>query len=211
MAAALRAAGVVPAVQTVAAGTPSLDVSLLADRGNRLLTAAVQFANCRPIVPATGVKVSVPDIVPAAAFAFPATAVAGDVVRSGPVKVFWEKNDSGCTVELGTVKSALPVLLVQNDCQPLLALAVPAKVKSGADTVLTVTCHNPAAADISGTLTLTAPGVKTSAPVQIPAWGSAEVKLTFAAPAAAPRLPLQVKLTAEKTAVDAIPVNITVE
>ena len=205
----LARAHVSSSVQVTCTGNILPDTTVLSDGTNRLLVVAVQSNKGNAASTADNVQIKIVGAVPKAAFAFPATAITDGVVRSGPIAVPMVAIAGGCAVKLGTVSSALPVLLAVN-AGPLLSLAAPAQVTAGAKVALQVTCHNPSNVELRGSIALRQADLHASSPVVIPARASASVTLEFIAPAATARLPLSAVLTSAMGDVVAIPIDIEV-
>jgi len=156
------------------------------------------------------VAVEVPGDMPKAAFAFPPTASSDGTVTSGPRPLAPIAIAGGCRLDLGSISSALPVLLCESST-PLLALAMPGRAAAGAAVTLTVTCYNPSAAEVAGSVELRAKGVSGSAAVRIPAYGQASAALVFTPPAATPRMAITAVLRSGGSETLAIPVDLAVE
>jgi hypothetical protein len=209
LARSVAASGIAPRlrVQTTAAVVP--DACLLDAGDDRLLVVTVHGEKGRAAAPATGVLVALPGYRPTAAFAFPATTERDGVVRSGPQPVALAAAADGCALTLGTVSGALPVLLTAGHA-PLLSLELPATATASTTVTLAVTCHNPSATALSGTLDLVFPGQSTSAPVSVAPWGQQRVTLQFTTPATGERLPIGATLRSPSCTVTAIPVDLRV-
>jgi hypothetical protein len=206
----LERAKVLPHLRIRCAGAVTPDASLLVDGGNRLLVVAAQGSRASATIAATDVQVTIPGAMPKAVFAFPATATANGTARSGPVVLKAREADGACVLELGSISGALPVLLT-NGSGPLLALTLPETAKAGEATTLQVTCHNPSATALSGTIELRVTGLTASAPVEVPAWGEVTVPLAFTPAAATARLPVGAVLRTAAGETRAIPVDLTVK
>lgn len=206
----LERAKVLPHLRISCAGAVTPDAALLANNGNRLLVVAAQGSRASATIAAENVKVSIPGALPKAVFTFPATATADGTVRSGPVALKAQSVEGACVLELGAVSSALPVLLTDGS-GPLLSLALPATAKTNEATTLQVTCHNPSATALSGTIELRATGLTASAPVTVPAWGAVTVPLEFTPVAAAVRLPVGAVLRTASGETAAIPVDLAIQ
>ena len=189
------------------------DVSVLTAGDDRLVAVTVQGEAGKAAVPATGVVVELPGYRPTAAFTFPATgspAAGAGVTRSGPVPLKVTLSSDGCSLALGTISGALPVLLT-NGHGPLLALELPTNAAANSSTMLTVTCHNPSANMLSGTIELVFAGQTASTQVTVAAWGAQRVTLPIAVPASGARLPVSARLQSASGTVSAIPVDLHVQ
>jgi hypothetical protein len=206
----LERAKVLPRLRISCAGAVTPDASLLADRGNRLLVVAAQGSRASATISAEDVRVTIPGAMPKAVFTFPATATTDVTVRSGPVALKATAAEGACVLELGAVSSALPVLLTDGS-GPLLSLALPATAKAGTETVLQVTCHNPSATALTGTIELRAAGLTAKAPITVPAWGAVTVPLAFTPATATGRLPIGAVLRTVAGETVAIPVDLAVQ
>lgn len=205
---------VLPALRLTCAGAVPPDAALLASTGaggNRLLVVAAQGDRAGATRTATSVAVEIPGAMPHAVFVCPPTAISDGVVRSGPRSLPATPVAGGCRLELGTVTSALPVLLCGTST-PLLGLEMPARVKVGSPVSVVVTCYNPSAAAMAVSVELRATGATAAATaVRIPAYGQAAVPLTFTPTAATPRLCVTAVLRSGASETVAVPVDLAVE
>jgi hypothetical protein len=204
----LARARIAPSLHIVNAGAARPDTSLLVHGSNRLLVIAAQGDRTTATLAATRVVVEVPGAMPKAVFAFPPTRVDHGMARSGPIAVTPTATTGGCSLELGTITSALPVLLCDAS-SPLIALEMPATIAAGAATTLTVTCYNPSSMALSGTIDLQASGLSGSTAVTIPAWGTATASLAVTIPAATPRLAIGAVLHVGAGETVALPIDVT--
>jgi len=195
------------------------DAAILDDAaGNHLVVVAAQGARGSAAVAADAVTVGLPGATSDgihAAFAFPGTSEAGGMVTSGPRALAISASGSGCTLALGTVSSAVPVLLA-HDAGPLLSLATRGRAAAGSSAQLSVTVWNPSPTPLSGTLDLDPSAGSIAAipavPVTVAPFGSTVVQLSLPLPAApTPRLPLGVLLHHGGAETAAIPIDIRVE
>jgi hypothetical protein len=201
---------VLPALHLTCAGAVPPDASLLAAGANRLLVVAAQGNRTSATLTATMVAVEIPGEMPKAAFSCPPTSVAAGVVTSGPRPLQATPVAGGCRVELGTISSALPVLLCAS-ASPLLALEMPAKAPAGSPVTLSVTCYNPSPSELAGSVELRASGATASVAVQIPAYGQAVAKLVFTPRQATPRMAVTAALRSAGVETIAVPVDLAVE
>lgn len=205
----LDGAGVAAAWSLSCTGAPPPDVSLLASGDDRLLVVAAQGGEGRPLAVARNVRVGLPGMHPRQAFAFRPTAVVAGIVRSGPEVVAVGSDTSGCTVELGDIASAVPVLLTSGR-GPLISLEASAKLIAGTAATLAVTVHNPSGSPLSGTIALRAAGMTSEAPVQVGAWSAVRIDLPLMPSGPAPRLVLGAALQSAGTTTLAVPLDVTV-
>ncbi len=201
---------VLPALRLTCACDVPPDASLLAAGADRLLVVAAQGNRTSAVLTATAVAVEIPGVMPKAAFAFPPTTISDGMVTSGPRSLVPTPVAGGCRIELGTISSALPVLLCASSA-PLLALAMPSKAASGSAVTLTVTCYNPSASEVAGSVDLRANGLSGSAAVRIPAYGQATATLIFTPRQATPRMVVTAVLRNGGGETTAIPVDFAVE
>jgi hypothetical protein len=210
LAGVLARGDLLPRLRITGDGDIRPDASLLANDANRLLVVAAQGSQASATSAAVNTRIEIPGAMPKAVFAFPATAVADDRVRSGPVALTPTATADGCALDLGTIRGALPILLA-TDAAPLLALETTATVAPGSATTLRVICSNPSDRAVDGTVELRMAGATpTAMPVRIPAWSSVNVDLPLTAPAATPRLPLGAALRVGTAEISTIPVDIEV-
>jgi hypothetical protein len=201
---------VLPALRLTCAGDVPPDASLLSAGANRILVVAAQGNRTSATLTATMVAVEIPGDMPKAAFTFPPTTISDGLVTSGPRPLQPTPVAGGCHIDLGTISSALPVLLCESS-PPLLALEMPSKVPSGSAVTLLVTCYNPSASAVAGSVDLRATGLSGSVAVQIPAYGQATAKLVFMPHQATPRLAITAALRSGGSETVAVPVDLTVE
>ncbi len=199
-----------PSLNITCTGAMRPDAALLESGGDRLLVVAAQGSQASATIPADAVRITLRGAVPPAVFAFPATAVADGVVRSGPVALHPDVDGDSFTLALGRITSAVPVLMTSN-AFPLVSLELPATAKVGTAVVLQVICHNPAPGRVTGTVELRVAGLAASEPVSIPAWGSVTVPLRFTPVSTASRLPVGAVMRTAMGELLAIPVDLTVE
>jgi hypothetical protein len=201
---------VLPALHLTSAGDVPPDASLLSAGGNRVLVVAAQGNRTSATLTATMVAVEIPGIMPKSAFAFYPTATSGGLVTSGPRPLKPTPVAGGCRLELGTISSALPVLLCESS-PPLLGLSMPSKAPTGSAVTLEVTCYNPSASEVAGTMDLRASGLSASVAVQIPAFGQTTAKLVFTPRAAIPRMAVTAVLRSGASETVAVPIDLAVE
>jgi hypothetical protein len=201
---------VLPTLRLTCAGDVPPDASLLAAGANRLLVVAAQGNRTSATLTATMVAVEIPGDMPKAAFACPPTTTIDGIVTSGPRPLKATPVAGGCHIDLGTISSALPVLLCESS-PPLLGLEMPSKAPAGTAVTLVVTCYNPSAVDVAGSVDLRANGMSGSVAVQIPAYGQTTAKLVFTPRTATSRMVITAVLRSGGSETVAVPVDLAVE
>jgi hypothetical protein len=201
---------VLPTLSLTYAGDVPPDASLLSSGANRLLVVAAQGNRNSATLTATMVTVEIPGDMPKSAFTCPPTSIIDGIVTSGPRLLKTTPIAGGCHIDLGTISSALPVLLCESSL-PLLGLEMPCKAQAGSAVTLAVTCHNPSASEVAGTVDLRASGLSGSVAVRIPAYGQSTAKLVFTPRMVTPRMVITAVLISGGIETVAVPVDLAVE
>ena len=218
----LASAFVHPFVERSPTAAKSLDCSFLMDAaGNMLLVAATQGAKGKMSAEVRDVKMRLPCTAPTdyrMAFILTPTRNEHGIVRSGPQPLKIAIDAKGVAISIGDVVSATPVLLVKNTT-PLLAVEADSRLRCGQEGKINVTCHNPSAKKLDGSLRLHLPAgfsaLGREAKISIEPYGQREVMLKFNVDSATPvsRAPIRVILTCSSVpeGVSSVPVDVRAE
>ncbi|MFZ2658056.1 MAG: beta-galactosidase trimerization domain-containing protein, partial [Victivallales bacterium] len=218
----LVSASVAPFIEISPDISSKLDCSSLADvNGNLLLVAATQGSKGKMSEEIKDVKVGIPCDSPAAyrkAFLFVPTKNENGIVRSGPKPIDMVPGEKNITLQIGDVVSATPILIAK-DMGPLLSVEAVSILRRGQESEIKVTCYNPSAKKLDGTIHLNLPagfsavGGKTK--ISVGPYGQQGVVLKFKVDSdkAIDRAPVSAVLTCPTAhdGVSSVPVDVKVE